>query len=210
MMDKDLISVAIIEDDHVLRETYAALIDSEPGFMVVSAYNSFEQSAEEIGADDPDVILLDIELGGLSGIEAVTHLKQLSPRSQIVMLTVHQHEEGVLKALSNGAVGYLTKDISIDKMLSSIRTVVSGGVPLSDNIARMVIQTFHKNPNSPLSERQTEILKLMAQGKGRGEIANELNIDGETVKSHVKNIYIKLEVGSKVEAIQKARALKLI
>ncbi|SKB50488.1 response regulator [Daejeonella lutea] len=210
MKDKDLIRVTIIEDDHVLRETYAALIDSEPGFIVVSSYNSYEQSAAEIGADDPDVILLDIELPGLSGIEAVTHLKQLTPRSQIVMLTVHQFEEGVLKALSNGAIGYLTKDISIEKMLSSIRTVVSGGVPLSDNIARMVIQTFHKNPNSPLSERQTEILKLMSQGKGRGEIANELNIDGETVKSHVKNIYLKLEVGSKVEAIQKAKALKLL
>lgn len=205
-----MISITIIEDDHVLRETYSALIGGEPGFRVASAYNSFEEARNTVAADDPDVILLDIELGGLSGIDAVKQLKHLTPRSQIVMLTVHDGEEGVLKALSNGAVGYLTKNISIDKMISSIRAVVSGGVPFSDNIARMVIQTFRKNTDSPLSVRQTEILEMMAQGKSRGQIAAELNIDGETVKSHVKNIYLKLDAESKADAIKKAKALKLI
>ncbi len=209
MQSRAVVTVVIIEDDHVLRETYLALINSEPGFEVLAAYNSFEEAQETIRSNDPDVILLDIELGGISGIDAVTMLRNIVPRSQIVMLTVHHAEEGVFRALSNGAVGYLTKDISIDKMISSIRAVVEGGVPMSDNIARLVVQSFRRNTNSPLSERQSEILEMIAQGKSRGQIADELNIDGETVKSHVKNIYLKLEVNSKVEAIQKAKALKL-
>ncbi len=209
-MNKGTTTIVIIEDDHILRETYATLIDGEPGFNVVGAYNSYEEARSHIQNIDPDVILLDIELAGISGIEAVPRLKKLVPRSQIVMLTVHNSEGGVFKALANGAVGYLTKDLSMTKMINSIKGVADGGVPMSDNIARMVIDSFRKNPQSPLSERQSQILEMMSQGKSRGQIAKELNIDGETVKSHVKNIYLKLDATSKADAILKAKALKLL
>jgi len=126
------------------------------------------------------------------------------------MLTVFESEEQILKALSNGASGYITKDSPSQKIIDSLWEVRDGGGPMSRNVARMVIRTFQKNQESPLSKRETEILKMISEGKKRSEIADDLFIELETVKTHIRNIYVKLDVHSRSNAIHVARKNKLI
>jgi DNA-binding NarL/FixJ family response regulator len=193
--------IVIIEDDEVLRSAYTMLINDADGFYVINSYASYEDASKKIAGDNPHVILLDIELPGTSGIEAIPAIKAKLPRCHVIMLTVYESEDKILSALCNGASGYLTKNSSISKIIDSIKEVGEGGGPMSTNVARMVIKSFQKNQHSPLSKRE---------GKSRTQIANELFIDGETVKTHLKNVYIKLEVNSKADAIKVARKDKLI
>ncbi len=204
------IHVTIIEDDATIRDGFAYLINEKEGYEVVSTYPSIEQAVKTIVADEPDVILLDIELPGLSGIDALPKLKQLLPSVYIIMLTVYEDADMIIKALSNGAEGYLTKNTPADKIIASIAEVMEGGGPMSANVARMVIQSFKKNTASPLTKRETEILEQISNGKSRSRIAVEMFIDLETVKTHIKNIYSKLNVHSKADAIKFAKDQKLI
>jgi DNA-binding NarL/FixJ family response regulator len=203
-------TIAIIEDDEVLRNAYATLINDIEGFYVVSSYASFEDASKNILNDDPTVILLDIELPGTNGVDAILLLKKKLPKCYIIMLTVYESEEQVFNALSNGASGYLTKNSPISKIIDSIREVCEGGGPMSTNVARMVIKSFQKNQQSPLSRRETQILEMVSEGKSRSQIAHDLFIDTETVKTHIKNVYIKLDVNSRADAIKAARKDKLI
>ena len=203
-------SIVIIEDDEVLRSAYTTLINDVDGFYVVDSYASVEEASKKIIDDNPDVILLDIELPGISGIDAIPVIKKKLPRCHIIILTVYESEEQIFNALSNGASGYLTKNSPITKILDSIKEVGEGGGPMSANVARMVIKSFQKNQESPLSKRETQILELLSEGKSRSQIASELFIDWETVKTHIKNVYIKLDVNSKADAIKAARKDKLI
>jgi len=203
-------TIAIIEDDEVLRNAYATLINDIEGFYVVSSYPSFEDASKNILNDDPTVILLDIELPGTNGVDAILLLKKKLPKCYIIMLTVYESEEQVFNALSNGASGYLTKNSPISKIIDSIREVCEGGGPMSTNVARMVIKSFQKNQQSPLSRRETQILEMVSEGKSRSQIAHDLFIDTETVKTHIKNVYIKLDVNSRADAIKAARKDKLI
>src|ERR1700744_1783966 len=203
-------SIVIIEDDEVLRSAYTTLINDVDGFYVVDSYASVEEASKKIIDDNPDVILLDIELPGISGIDAIPVIKKKLPRCHIIILTVYESEEQIFNALSNGASGYLTKNSPITKILDSIKEVGEGGGPMSANVARMVIKSFQKNQESPLSKRETQILELLSEGKSRSQIANELFIEWETVKTHIKNVYIKLDVNSKADAIKAARKDKLI
>ncbi|HTM67129.1 MAG TPA: response regulator transcription factor [Flavipsychrobacter sp.] len=210
-MSRDLdIRVCLIEDDETIREGYAYLIGNTPGYKVVSSYPSFEEAAKRIVHDDPDVLLLDIELPGLSGIEALPKLKKLIPETYILMLTVYENEQQIFRALGNGASGYLTKNTPHERIISAIHEVMEGGGPMSAHIARMVISSFKRNEQSPLTRRETEILEEIATGKSRKRIAEELFIDLETVKSHIKNIYHKLDVHSKADAIKAAKDNKFI
>lgn len=210
-MSRDLdIRVCLIEDDETIREGYAYLIGNTPGYKVISSYASFEEASRKIAGDDPDVILLDIELPGVSGIEALPKLKKLLPETHILMLTVYEHEQQIFRALGNGAAGYLTKNTPHEKIISAIHEVMEGGGPMSAHIARMVISSFKRNEQSPLTRRETEILEQIATGKSRKRIAEELFIDLETVKSHIKNIYHKLNVHSKADAIKTAKDNKFI
>jgi DNA-binding NarL/FixJ family response regulator len=210
-MSRDLdIRVSLIEDDETIREGYAYLIGNTPGYKVVSSYSSIEDAVKKIAHDDPDVLLLDVELPGVSGIEAIPKLKKLIPESYILMLTVYEQEQQIFRALNNGASGYLTKNTSPEKIISAIHEVMEGGGPMSAHIARMVIQSFKRNEQSPLTRRETEILEQIATGKSRKRIAEELFIDLETVKSHIKNIYHKLNVHSKADAIKAAKDNKFI
>lgn len=204
------IKIAIIEDDDIIREGYTTLIGRTPGYEVVNAYASFDEAWKTIAADNPDVIMLDIELPGTNGIEAIPKLKRLLPDSHILMLSVYESENLIFDALGNGASGYLTKNTDAAKIIESIREVRDGGGPMSINIARMVIKSLQKNMNSPLSKRETQILELIVNGKHRTQIANELFIDLETVRSHIKNIYGKLGVNSKADAIKTAKNNRLI
>lgn len=204
------IRVVIIEDDHVIRKGYHYLINETEGYSVSNSYASFEEAIKNIHHDLPDVILLDIDLPGINGIDAIPKLKKVVPKSSILILTVYDSEKSVFNALSNGASGYITKNTPSNVIISSIRDVKEGGGPMSANIARMVIKSFQKNQNTPLSKREMQVLELIGLGKSRTHIADELFIDLETVKTHIKNIYIKLNVNSKEEALKTARENKLI
>ncbi len=210
-MGRDLtIRVCLIEDDETIREGFRYLINDTEGFKVVSAYSNIEDALKKIANDDPDVILLDVQLPGMNGIEAIPKIKKIVPDTYILMLTVNENEQQIFKALSNGASGYLTKNTPHEKIIASINEVMDGGGPMSANIARMVINSFKRNEQSPLTKRETEILEQISIGKSRKRIAEELYIDLETVKSHIKNIYHKLDVHSKADAIKLAKDNKFI
>jgi DNA-binding NarL/FixJ family response regulator len=202
--------VVIVEDDKILLQTYKQLIEAEEGITIVNGYTSFENAERYLTNDQPDVILMDIQLPGMSGIEAIPFVKKQLPRTHVLMLTVFESEQQIFQALSNGASGYITKDSSSQKIIDSLWEVKDGGGPMSMNIARMVIKSFQKNQETPLSKRETEILRMITDGKKRSEIAEELFIELETVKSHIKNIYTKLDVHSRSKAIHIARKNKFI
>jgi len=209
-MTQDALRVVLIEDDKVIRESYAFLINETSGFNVINAYSSAEQALKTIKGDDPHIVLLDVELPGMNGLEAIAKIKALVQDVYILMLTVYDHQQTVFEALSKGASGYLTKDTSPAKIIEAMNEVVLGGGPMSANIARMVVNSFQKSPTSPLTKRETEILEQIADGKTRSRIASELFIDLETVKSHLKNIYAKLDVHSRADAIKTAKQNRYI
>jgi DNA-binding NarL/FixJ family response regulator len=204
------IRIVIIEDDPVLRLAYQSLLSDVEGYSVASAYSSFDEAKKELINDQPDITLLDIEMPGTTGLEAIPIIKKMLPNTHIIILTVFDSEEKVFNALINGASGFLTKNSSTIKIIESIQEVSQGGGAMSTNIARMVMRSFQKNPNSPLTKRETEILDLIASGQTKAQVADQLFIDLETVRSHVKNIYIKLDVNSKSDAIKIAKTKKFI
>jgi DNA-binding NarL/FixJ family response regulator len=209
MMDRNIL-VSIIEDDDTIRNGYSFLIGNAEGYDVISSYSSYDAAAHKIASDKPDVILLDIEMPGISGIDAIPRLKKLLPHTHVLILTVYESEKLIFEALANGASGYLTKNTPSAKIIAAIKEVKEGGGPMSINIAKMVIRSFQKNQESPLSKRETQILEEISVGKSRSQIAKELFIDLETVRSHIKNIYIKLNVNSRADAIKTARENRLI
>jgi DNA-binding NarL/FixJ family response regulator len=210
MENKEPIRVVIIEDDETIRNGFTYLINESQKYKVVSSYSSIERALTHLVADKPQVILLDIELPGIKGIDALPKIKSLLPGTHILMLTVYDNEDNVFNALTKGASGYLTKNDSTEKIMDAIQEVMDGGAPMSMNIAKIVIKSFHKNQNSPLTKRETEILEQIANGKSRSKIAKEMFIDLETVKSHIKHIYVKLNVHSREDAIKEAKNNKYI
>ncbi|MFD2919190.1 response regulator [Terrimonas rubra] len=204
------ILLVLIEDDATIRKSYEYLFDGQEEIQVVNTYSSIEAAAPNLAQDAPDVILLDITLPGISGVDAIPAIKKLLPGVHIVMLTVHEQEEIIFKALNNGAAGYLTKNTPAERILLAIKDVIASGGAMSANVARLVMNSFRKNIDSPLSKRETEVLKHIAEGKSRKSIADELHVDAETIKTHIKNIYHKLDVHSKEEAIRAARENKFI
>jgi len=209
MTDRNIL-VSIIEDDDTIRSGYSFLIGNTEGYDVVSSYSSYDAAAHKIASDKPDVILLDIEMPGTNGVDAIPRLKKMLPHTHVLILTVYESEKLIFEALANGASGYLTKNTPSAKIIASIKEVKEGGGPMSINIAKMVIRSFQKNQESPLSKRETQILEEISVGKSRSQIANELFIDLETVRSHIKNIYLKLNVNSRADAIKTARENRLI
>ncbi len=210
-MKEDLMNkICIIEDNDVVREGFALLIDSVNEFEVVGTYPTCEEAIRKLKDDQPDVILMDIELPGINGIEGTTRIKKLLPDINIIVITVHENSELVFEALCAGACGYITKNTEYSRLIDSIKEAMNGGAPMSSNIARMVVESFQKNQNTPLTSRETQVLELLSKGKSYTVIADELFIHKETVKSHIKNIYFKLQVHSKAEAIEKALKNKFI
>ncbi|SMC93573.1 response regulator transcription factor [Pedobacter africanus] len=202
--------VVIIEDDQTIREGYSYLINNTSPYQVVNTYPSFDAARQKIVKDNPDVIILDIQMPGTNGIDALPVLKKLLPEVYIIMLTVHETEKIILEALANGASGYFTKNTPSAKVIEAIREVLQGGGPMSPNVAKKVIISLQKNPDSPLTKRETQILSLITRGKDRSQIATELFIEIETVKTHIKNIYLKLNVNSKADAIKVAKSNRLV
>lgn len=210
MENKTPITVVIIEDDETIRNGFTYLINATQNYKVLNSYSNVEDALVNLVNDKPQVILLDIELPGIKGIDAIPKIKSILPKTYILMLTVYENEDNVFNALTKGASGYLTKSDNTEKIIDAIQEVVDGGAPMSMNIAKIVIKSFHKNQNSPLTKRETEILEQIAAGKSRSKIAKQMFIDLETVKSHIKNIYVKLNVHSREDAIKEAKNNKYI
>jgi DNA-binding NarL/FixJ family response regulator len=205
-----MINVAIIEDDDEIRKSLAILVNGSAGFECINCYSDCESAIAEIEDDPPDVILMDIGLPGMSGIEGVRIIKSKLPEIDILMLSVHEDNQRVFEALCAGACGYLIKDTQPSKLLDAINEVRCGGAPMSSKIARMVVNSFKTNPHEQLTTRETEVLSQLCKGKSYKKIAETLFISEETVRRHIKNIYKKLQVGSKSEAVAKALKERLV
>jgi DNA-binding NarL/FixJ family response regulator len=202
------ITVSIVEDDARVRESLASLISRAPGFQCVSQHGAGEEALVEIPKKKPEVVLMDINLPGMSGIECVRRLKAIEPNCQVVMLTVYENTEQIFKALAYGASGYLLKATLPEELLSAIQDVHRGGSPMTSHIARKVVQSFQQSAASAkatdnLSPREQEVLELLAKGFLYKEIADQLHISFETVHTYIRRIYEKLQVRSRTEAVAK-------
>lgn len=202
--------VMIVEDDQEIRNSFSLIVNSSQRFMVVGAYGNCEEAIINLNRDKPEIVLMDIELPGMNGIKGTHTIKEKMPTTEVVMVTVYEDSELVFEALKAGASGYITKSANYMELLSALDEIIRGGAPMSSRIARMVIDNYHINPNSPLTKRETTILQLISEGKTYTQISEELFISKETAKTHIKNIYSKLQVNSKSEAIAKANEEKLI
>jgi DNA-binding NarL/FixJ family response regulator len=206
----ETIHVAIVEDDLEISRTLGLIIDGTPGFICKHIFESCEKAIQVLPDIYVDVVLMDIQLPGITGIAGIKKLKPKMPDTDFIMLTIQQDDESVFDSLCAGASGYLVKDISPTELLKSIEEVNKGGSPMSSSIARKVISSFLNNAPSPLTNRETEILKLLCDGNNYRIIADQLFISSHTVRTHIKNIYEKLQVNSRAQAVQKAYKDKLI
>jgi DNA-binding NarL/FixJ family response regulator len=205
-----MIIVSIVEDDKDIRQNLALLIDGTKGFECKFNYESAEAAIEGLKEDLPDVILMDIGLPGMSGIDAIKIIKKEYPKIDIIVLTIHEKNQIVFDALCAGATGYLLKETQPAKLLDAITEVHNGGSPMSSQIARMVVGSFKLQPAPELTQRETEVLTHLTKGLSYKMIGENLFISEETVRRHIKNIYRKLEVHSKSEAVAKAIREKLV
>jgi DNA-binding NarL/FixJ family response regulator len=203
------ISVSIIEDDAPAREILVNWIRRAEGFRFVSQYADAESALAGLPEEQPEVVLSDINLPGLNGIECVRRLKPLLTGSQFVMLTVYEDADHIFDALAAGASGYLLKQTPRGELLAALRQVHGGGSPMTSNIARKVVQSFQQPPHVPhpeeaeLSPREREVLELLARGYLYKEIAETLSISLPTVNTYIRRIYEKLHVRSRAQAVAK-------
>jgi DNA-binding NarL/FixJ family response regulator len=205
---KPPIRVAIVEDKAALRQQYERLLNEAPGFECCAAFGDAESALAGIAQAAPDVVLMDIQLPKMSGVECVPGLKAALPKVNIIMLTAYDDADLIFRALENGAGGYLLKRTPPDELLRAIEDVHRGGAPMSSHIARMVVQSFQRRGASPsaaenLSPREEDVLRLVAKGLVNKEIADQLSISTETVRGYLKSIYTKLHVRSRTEAAMK-------
>jgi DNA-binding NarL/FixJ family response regulator len=203
-----MISVSIVDDEPALLDSIATFINGSSGFRCASAYGSAEAALRGLPLDRPDVVLMDINMPGLNGIECVRKLKTLLPAIQIVMFTVYEDTDKIFKALAAGATGYLLKRLPPAKLLQAIQEVHEGGSPMSSSIARKVVASFQMAPADSkqhlgLSPREEAVLNLLANGLTYKQIADELNISIDTVRTYLRRIYEKLHVQSRTEAVAK-------
>lgn len=204
------IRVVIFEDNTNLRKGLASLINGSQGFECTGAYGNCDALIKNITESKPDVVLMDIELPGMNGIEALKMLKRQFPEIKVLMETIFEDDEKVFDSICNGAEGYILKNTPPVKILESIKEIYEGGAPMTPSIASKVLAMF-KNEKSvkklesfDLTERELEILNLLVKGMSYKMIASKCFIGIETVNSHIKNIYKKLQVNSKSEAVAKA------
>lgn len=209
------IKVVIIEDLREVRDGLAMLINGTAGFHCVGRFRSMEEAVVNLSRDMPDVVLTDIGLPGMDGIEGIRVLRQRYPKMPFIALTVYDDDERIFDALCAGACGYLLKNTQPARLLEALREVVAGGAPMSPEVAKRVITLFQtftppKHSDCHLTPQEKELLKLLVEGHSYKTAARELNISYHTVSFHLRNIYEKLEVHSKSEAVVKALREKLV
>jgi len=204
---KDAIKVAIVEDVADIRESLQTLIAATPGFSCTGAYANAEVAITSIPCNIPDVVLMDINLPGMSGVEAVRQLKESLPCINFLMCTVFKDDENIFQSLRAGAGGYILKSSSSAKILEAIQELLEGGAPMSATIAKQVIDSFYKIPkevvtkHAELTPREHEVLQLLSRGLLCKEVASRLELSVQTIRNHCANIYEKLRVNTKLEAI---------
>jgi DNA-binding NarL/FixJ family response regulator len=205
--------ILIYDDNTDLREGICHLLRLREEYEVVGEFGDAKNVAKEVSHLKPDVILMDIEMPGITGVEAVKKIRAIDQKTQIIMLTVFDDQGHIFEALQSGANGYLLKRNASDRLVQSIEEVLSGGAPMSPSIARLIIsemQLRKPQENYQLSVREKEILKSLATGNSFKLIASDLQISLETVRTHIKRIYEKLQVHSQIEAVSKALNEKLV
>lgn len=206
----DLIKIVIIEDNEPVKDGFALIINSQEKYSVVNTYTNCQDALRNLKKDSPDLVITDLELPGMHGVEGIKRILKEKPNTIILVISVHEDSRMVFDALCAGAMGYLTKDTDNIRLLNAIEELLHGGAPMSSKIAMMVVKSFQRNLNSPLSDRETDVLSLLSKGKTYHSIADALFISVETVKTHIRNIYQKLHVTNKTEALKKAEQEKLI
>jgi len=205
-----MVKVAIVEDNKTTRESLVTIVNLSPDYRCDCVCQTAEEALELIPGYKPDVVLMDIQLPKMSGVECVARLKEVMPQVQVIMVTVYQDPDRIFRALRAGASGYLLKRAAPENVLNAIRDVQQGGVPMTAEIARKVVGYFQtQSVAAPevekLSPRELEILNLIAPGFSNKEIADRLGISVESIRWHLKNIYHKLHVHSRTEAAAKIR-----
>ena len=213
-----MITVSIVDDEPKLRQSIATFVNGSPGFKCVSGYGSAESALKGLPADKPDVVLMDINMDGMNGIECLEKLKDQCPEVQVLMLTVYEDTEKIFRALSAGANGYLLKRSSPETLLAAIQEVHGGGSPMTSSIARKVVASFQKHKSTAaslgesataekksfaLSPREAAVLDGLARGLTYKQIGTELNISTDTIRTYIRRIYEKLHVQSRIEAVVK-------
>ncbi|HEX4341978.1 MAG TPA: response regulator transcription factor [Verrucomicrobiae bacterium] len=206
-------TIAIVEDNNVIRESLTEFVQSDPELACVCSCSTAEEALRIVPKHNPDIVLMDIQLPGISGIDCTLQLKQLLPAVQIIMVTVYEDTERIFKALRAGACGYLLKRCTPEELLSAIREVRQGGAPMAREIARKVIVSFQQPLASAaevedLSPREREILELLAEGHPNKIIADRLGLTDGTVRWHLRHVYDKLHVRSRTEAALKFRSVR--
>jgi len=203
------INVSIVEDNDQLRATLARMLNKAEGFHCLSQHPTAEAALEALPREKPDVVLMDINLPGINGVECVQRLKQAAPKILAVMLTAYEDTENIFAALAAGAAGYLLKRAPRAEILDAIREVQRGGSPMTTHIARKVVQSFQKpvaapsEPGQELSAREQEVLDHLSHGLLYKEIAEKMGISYETVHTYIRRIYEKLQVRTRTEAVAK-------
>jgi DNA-binding NarL/FixJ family response regulator len=203
-----MISVSIVDDEKKLCKSIATFLNGSEGFRCASIYGSAEAALQHLPADKPDVVLMDINMAGMDGIECVKRLKMLAPQIQILMLTVYEDTEEIFRALAAGATGYLLKRLEPEDLLQAIRDVHAGGSPMSNSIARKVVASFQEanvagEKKNLLTAREQAVLDCLAHGLAYKQIGDQLNISINTIRTHLRHIYEKLHVQSRTEAVAK-------
>lgn len=200
------ITVSIVDDDAGLRDSIAQFLKTARGFRCLKVYASAEEALKGIPAENPDVVLMDINMPGVDGIECTRLLKTAAPASHILMLTVYEDTDRIFKALAAGASGYLLKRVAPAKLLEAIREVHAGGSPMSGPIARKVVEFFQQGPPpkpeaEPLSGRERQVLQFLAQGYAYKQIGDQLGVSMDTTRTYIRRIYEKLHVHSRTAAV---------
>ena len=212
---QSVIKAAIVEDQREIREALTALINGTPGYKCAGSFRSMEEALEKVRYELPDVMLCDIGLPGMSGIEGIRILKESHPGLLLLMLTVYDDDERIFDALCAGACGYLLKRTPPVRLLESLREAVTGGAPMSPEVANRVITLFREirppdRADYELTPHETRLLKLLVEGHNYTTAAAELGVSYNTIKFHMRHIYEKLQVHSKSEAVSKALQNRLV
>ena len=209
------LKVIVYEDNDELRESLVQILENEEGIELCAAYSNCEFVKEQMEGWKPDVVLMDIEMPIVNGLEGVKIISKNFPSLPVIMLTIFEDDKNIFEAICNGASGYLLKKTSPEKIIDAVREVMNGGAPMTASIARRVLSYFPKSSakdkaDNNLSARETEILGCLVKGNSYKMIANELSISIDTVRSHIKKIYGKLHVNSATEAVTRAITDKIV
>ncbi len=209
-----MIKITLIEDNIFVRTAWETALSSEKDFVVANSFGSCEDAIKSEAINKCDVILLDIGLPGISGIKGAEIFSRINNNALIIMISIHDDDKSIFGSLQAGAVGYLHKSVSPEELIDSIRLAVKGGSPMTPQIARKVLKSFHKfkpkYTEDNLTEKETEILSLLSEGKSYKKIADEMFLSVDGVKYHIRSIYEKLHVHSRAEAVNKGQKLRIL